>query len=84
MNALLIALGSEGDVSPLLRLGVALRGRGHQVSVVSSAYFEAAIRSAGLDPIGLGTVEDYEALTADPDLWHPSRGPPEAVSTNSA
>ena len=75
MKILLIALGSAGDVHPLVHLGRALKGRGHCVTVITSAFFEDLPRRAGLQVIGLGTVADYQAITAHPDLWHPSKGP---------
>ena len=75
MNVLLIALGSAGDVNPMIRLGAALKGRGRRVTVVASAYFEAPILRAGLDMIALGTIAEYHAATSHPDLWHPRKGP---------
>jgi UDP:flavonoid glycosyltransferase YjiC (YdhE family) len=64
MNILLIALGSAGDVNPMIRLGAALKTRGHSVTVVASAYFEVQIRRAGLEVIALGTIDEYHAATS--------------------
>jgi UDP:flavonoid glycosyltransferase YjiC (YdhE family) len=73
-NILLIPVGSAGDVHPFLGLGLALRDRGHRVTVITSAYFERLVRRAGLDFVGLGTVEQFESVLLHPDGWHPRRG----------
>lgn len=75
MNVLLIALGSAGDVHPLVRLGLALERRGHSVTVITSGYFEGLLRRVGLKMIPLGEAADYQTLTMHPDLWHPTKGP---------
>ncbi len=74
MNAILIPVGSHGDVHPFLGLGQALRDRGHRVTVVTSVYFEPLVRRAGLDCVPIGTADDYLRALDDPDLWHPTRG----------
>jgi UDP:flavonoid glycosyltransferase YjiC (YdhE family) len=73
-NILLIPIGSAGDVHPFVALGQALRERGHHVTVITSVYFEPLIRKAGLECVGLGTVEDFESVLLHPDGWHPTRG----------
>ncbi len=74
MNVLLVALGSTGDVLPFVGLGRALRARGHQVTLLANAHFEALIRQAALDFIQLGTEAEYQAITRDPLLWTPIHG----------
>ncbi len=74
MKALLVTFGSYGDVYPLVGLGRALQQRGLDVAVLTSSYFEATVVRAGLEFVGFGTAEQYEALTADTNLWHPRRG----------
>jgi UDP:flavonoid glycosyltransferase YjiC (YdhE family) len=73
---LLIPVGSAGDVHPFIALALALRERGHRVTVITSVYFESLIRKAGLDFVGLGTVEEFESVLLHPDGWHPRRGFP--------
>lgn len=73
MRVLLFPMGSHGDVHPFLGLGRALRARGHEVFVITSGYFEKAARDAGLEFIALGSAEEFEEITRDPDLWHPTR-----------
>ena len=48
--------------------------RGHDVSVITNPYFAPLIERVGLRLVPLGTVEQYEAVTAKPDLWSQIRG----------
>ena len=74
MRALLIPLGTAGDVHPYVGLALALRGRGHDVTIATSAYFSPLIARLGLRLVSVGTVEQYQTLTAHPDLWHHRKG----------
>ena len=71
---LLATIGSAGDVHPMLGVGVALRGRGHAVTLITNPAFEARARQLGLDFLPVGTAEDYERGLREADLWHPLRG----------
>lgn len=74
LHVILTPVGSAGDVHPFIGIGRALRQRGHEVTVVVSEYFRKPAERAGLDVAAMGTVEDFEEATNDPDLWHPRRG----------
>jgi rhamnosyltransferase subunit B len=74
VKALLIAIGSHGDVHPFVGIGLALRARGHDVTVVANGHFEPLVRRVGLDFAPAGTAEEYHALALRPDLWHPVKG----------
>lgn len=50
MDARLVALGSHGDVLPMIALGVELRRRGHSVTLASAPQFGPLIERAGLGP----------------------------------
>lgn len=75
MKVLIVTLGSHGDVHPFCGLGVALRARGHEVTVLASDHFRPLIERADLiaGP-SISSDEDFRELIADPDLWHPRRG----------
>lgn len=81
MHAILIPVGSSGDVHPFVGLGIALQARGHRVSILTTGYFGDLIRRVGLGFIELGTAEEYLTVTQDPDLWHPMRGFKAVVSS---
>ena len=74
LHVVLTALGTAGDVFPFIAIGCALRARGHQVTVLSSAVFEADIIQAGLGFHCLLGRDTALAMLANPDLWHPRKG----------
>ena len=74
MHYLLTAIGSHGDVHPLVGIGLELRQRGHQVSVITNPVFQELVERVGLEFIALGTAEEFETITQDPNLWHPTKG----------
>lgn len=73
-HALLFGVGSVGDVFPLIAMGRGLHARGWRVTVCANPVFESFVHRAGLLFRGLGTVENYERITRNPDLWHPRKG----------
>jgi rhamnosyltransferase subunit B len=70
---LLIPFGSAGDVHPFVGLGLALKKRGHAVTLITGAYFEKLVRRVGLDMVALGSVEEFLEALHHPDAWHPRR-----------
>lgn len=48
MRVTIFAIGTRGDVEPLLSLGGGLRDAGHDVLIATYAAFEGAVRAAGL------------------------------------
>jgi rhamnosyltransferase subunit B len=74
MHALLIALGSTGDVLPFVGVGRALRARGHQVTVAANPHFAPMIARAGLGFFALGDEDEHEALCDSPKLMNRARG----------
>jgi UDP:flavonoid glycosyltransferase YjiC (YdhE family) len=74
LRILLAAIGSSGDVNPVLGLGKALKARGHHVSLATNEIFEGLVRESGLEFIELGTLKEAEAMMGDPRLWHRRRG----------
>jgi rhamnosyltransferase subunit B len=73
LQAIIIGLGSAGDVHPNVGLALALRKRGHDVLFVAPAVFRSLAQRVGLDFVGLLTEDEYYAAIRDPDLWHPVR-----------
>nr|WKF62138.1 O-mycaminosyltylonolide 6-deoxyallosyltransferase [Paraburkholderia busanensis] len=70
-RVIITAIGSSGDVHPLLGIGAALSARGHEVVFCSHAPFEAAARRQGFAFVPIGTAGEYAAAMANPALWHP-------------
>ena len=78
VHAFLMPLGSSGDVHPFVGLALALRRRGHTPVIATNGHFESLIRGVGIDFLPIGTEDEYHKLTADKDLWSPSRHPQSA------
>jgi rhamnosyltransferase subunit B len=74
LDVLLPTIGSAGDVHPVVALGLALKARGHHVTIVTNPFFQELIEGRDLGFLPVGTVEDARAAIADPDLWHPRKG----------
>ncbi len=73
-NILLMPVGSHGDVHPFVALGKALQARGHEVTLLTSGYFEALANRASLPFVAIGTAADFQVCLDHPDMWHPTRG----------
>ncbi len=73
MTALVIGIGSAGDVHANVALSIELQRRGHRVVFAASPVFESVAKRAGLEMIPLGTREEYEEALRDPYLWDPFR-----------
>lgn len=59
MKVLLISgIGSIGDVYPFVGLGVALKARGHSVTIMASGHFREDATQAGLDFVQLGPSKE--------------------------
>jgi rhamnosyltransferase subunit B len=78
------ALGSYGDVHPMVGIGAALAARGHAVKIVTNPYFEDVVTTAGLELVALGSRDEYTRLSRHPHLWHPVRGPKLVLTYASA
>lgn len=76
MQILFLTIGSAGDVHPFIGLGLALRERGHQVKIITNPYFQDLIERAGLGFVPIGTLEEFDTIRNNPDLWHPTKGFP--------
>ncbi len=74
-DVILTPMGSAGDVLPFVWLGRLLRERGHHVTIITAVVFDEIIRATGLNFVGLGTRDEFDALIADPNVWHGWRGP---------
>lgn len=74
MRFILVPLGSAGDVHPLVGLGLALRARGHALTLITSGYFAPLARRLELDFVPLDSGAEFLALTENPDIWSPYRG----------
>ena len=70
MKIMLVALGTAGDVFPIIGVGRALQKRGHEVHVASLPEHQGAVERGGLI---FHVVEGIPGITDDPDAYHPTR-----------
>jgi rhamnosyltransferase subunit B len=76
MHVILVPFGSVGDVYPFVALGRELRGRGHRVPMIASAYFSGLACASGFEFAASVSSEDYLSLIGHPDFWPPQRSAP--------
>lgn len=69
LKILLPTLGSSGDVHPVVALALALRARGHDVTILTNEFFGDQIRAVGIPFLPVGTLAEGERILADPRLW---------------
>ncbi|MDB6063673.1 MAG: glycosyltransferase family 1 protein [Verrucomicrobiaceae bacterium] len=69
MRFLLHAVGSHGDIIPIIELAKALRERGHDPLFLVHVIFEQLVRDAGIAVITYGALKDQEILR-DADIVH--------------
>lgn len=74
MNILILAVGSYGDVLPLVGLGRELRKHGQTVTLFTNGHFASLVEQAGLQFVPLGSTDQYDDMADNPDLWHPHKG----------
>jgi rhamnosyltransferase subunit B len=74
MHAILVAVGSAGDVHPFVGLGLELAARGHKVTLAAAGYFADLAQKVGLDFAPIVTSEEFLALLSNPLAWHRFRG----------
>jgi len=73
MHAILVPVGSAGDVYPFIALGRELQRRGHRITMITSGIFGDLARRAGFEFKASLSSEAYQAIVSDPDYWHPLR-----------
>jgi rhamnosyltransferase subunit B len=74
MKFVMTPVGSAGDVHPFIGLGRALRGRGHDVVIVTAGAFEQVVERAGLQFRETISAQIFDMMSKHPDLWHSRRG----------
>ncbi|CAE6717933.1 glycosyltransferase [Paraburkholderia aspalathi] len=70
-KVIITAIGSAGDVHPLLGIGAALAARGHEIVFCTHPPFAEAASRQGFAFVSIGTAAEYEAAMTNPALWHP-------------
>ncbi|UUO06974.1 glycosyltransferase [Blastopirellula sp. J2-11] len=71
---LLFPVGSYGDVHPFIGIACELMRRGHQVRLHTSEHFRGLAEKAGVEFQPIDTIEEYQRIIKDPNIFHPLRG----------
>lgn len=68
-----VALGSYGDVFPMVGIAKHLSRRGHQVTLFTHAHFGYMAQKHKLDCVYVDTQQDYDRFANHPDLFDPRK-----------
>src|SRR5262249_30765759 len=80
VHAILVTLGTDGDVYPYLGLGMKLPSRGHRVTLAAPEQFESLAAAGDILFHQLVSNEAMHAVLANPDFWHPLKSGRTAAS----
>lgn len=72
-HIVVFAVGTAGNIYPMLRLAVALRQRGHQVTFIAPELHQRYAQQAGVPFRSLVSSEEYHVVLNNPDAWHPRK-----------
>src|SRR5947207_3091708 len=79
---LLSTIGTVGDLLPFIRLGRALKARGHAVTMFTHAGHEALVTAGGLPFVAIDTQAEFNQLIADGLTLNTPTGGVEAYRRN--
>jgi len=76
MHAVLVSVGTDGDIFPYVGLGAALQTRGHSVTLVASEHYEPLATRHGFAFASLVSAAENRELFEHPDFWNPLKTAP--------
>src|SRR4051812_15248097 len=65
---IIYALGTGGDIDPMVGVGIELQRRGYEIAFLSNDYFKPRILAAGFEFVSVGTLEQYHKGNT-PEAW---------------
>ena len=71
MHAILVSMGTAGDVYPFIGLGIHLLERGHKVTLVANERYRRFATFYGFQFVSFVSEQDTQELLSNADLWHP-------------
>jgi rhamnosyltransferase subunit B len=80
MDAILVALGSLGDVNPFLGIGKELKNRGHRVTILSNAIYKDRVEGYGFRFYAIGSENEFNKGI---EFINSPQNPPEDESAGS-
>src|SRR5690348_3159838 len=73
-NILLTTLWLGGDVFPFLELAVALKARGHNVTLISNCNYASSAQRAGVNFAAIDRPEEFNNFLQDSHLFNTPNG----------
>ena len=70
LNIIIYAMGTGGDIDPMVGCGLELKRRGYAITFLSNDYFKLRIVAAGLEFVSVGTLEQYHKGNSA-EAWEP-------------
>jgi hypothetical protein len=77
VHAILVSVGSGGDILPFLQLGKRLKERGHQATLITHCCYQKTANDSRLGFVSLDSESEYHAFIDDQPLLNTPRGIPE-------
>ena len=68
LKIIIYALGTGGDIDPMIGVGIELQRRGFAIAFLSNDYFKPRIIAAGFEFVSVGTIEQYHKGNT-PEAW---------------
>jgi rhamnosyltransferase subunit B len=76
MHAVLVTVGTDGDILPYVGLGAVLQARGHRVTFAASEHYEPLVQRHGFSFQPLVSTKENNELFEHPDFWNPLKTAP--------
>jgi len=74
MHLMIIAVGSIGDVFPLLGIAREMHSRGHRVQVIANPFYAKQIEQVNAELLPVGTIEEHQNMMNHPEITHSRKG----------
>ncbi|MBX9667342.1 MAG: glycosyltransferase [Candidatus Obscuribacterales bacterium] len=73
MKFIVVAIGSEGDINPMIVIARELIRREYEVEFLANPYFQARVEGENIPFVPLGDIQMFEQTLSDPEIWHPRK-----------
>jgi len=74
-RVVVMAVGSGGDVAPMVSVAAKLADRGFETTLLAPARYKHFAESTGVAFQSIGADEIFSEVFDGEDIWHPLKGP---------
>lgn len=71
MDIIISAIGTKGDIFPLVGLAKELKDRGNRIIFLTNPKFKDLVCGSEIEFHPTGTIEQYEKFHSNEDIWNP-------------